>query len=218
MAAEPERGDGSDDAATGNALDDVLERLPRRPFILFVGALQWHKGLGVLLEAYAQLDEPPPLVLIGTVWPDTPEVFPSNVAVLSNVPHRAVLCAWERCLFGVIPSLWPEPLAGTMREGMSKGKAMIGTAIGGTPDMVRDGETGLLVEPGDVNGLREAMKRLASDAPLRERLGATARQHAHHYFAAATVLPQFEALYARAVDARFGRSERSPYLIAAGRD
>jgi glycosyltransferase involved in cell wall biosynthesis len=193
-------------ATDRRAVDEILGRLPSAPFILYVGALQQHKGLGTLLQAYRALDNAPPLVVIGTVWPDTPKEFPAGVTVLSNVPHQAVLGAWERCLFGVVPSIWPEPLAGTVREGMSKGKAIIGTAIGGTLDMIRDGETGLLIEPGDANGLRAAMVRLIVDDVLRERLGQAGYQHSHRYFDADIVLPQFEALYAQAIDARYGRS------------
>src|SRR4029450_1135920 len=46
------------------------------PSTRFVGALQPHKGLGPLLAAYERLDNPPPLVLIGSVWPETPKQFP----------------------------------------------------------------------------------------------------------------------------------------------
>ena len=49
-----------------------LQELPAEPYILFVGALQEHKGVTVLLAAYQRLTAPPPLVLVGTVWPDTP--------------------------------------------------------------------------------------------------------------------------------------------------
>ncbi len=95
---------------------ELLGRLPAQPFILFVGALQAHKGLDVLLDAWARMmpgaeggARRPPLVLIGTRSADTPEVFPDGATVLSDVPHRVVMAAWERCMMGVVPSIWPDP-------------------------------------------------------------------------------------------------------------
>jgi glycosyltransferase involved in cell wall biosynthesis len=184
-----------DDKSGKAALDHVYtDQLPATPYILFVGALQPHKGLSQLLAAYQQLVDAPPLVLIGTVWPDTPESFPEGVTVLRNVPHHVVMAAWERCMFGVAPSVWPDPLPGVVREAMSVGRAVVATAIGGNLDMVQPERTGLLVPPGDVPALTEAMRRLVGDPALRERLGAAARESARRYTASA-VLPRFESLY-----------------------
>jgi glycosyltransferase involved in cell wall biosynthesis len=185
----------SGDAALDQAYTD---RLPDRPYILFVGALQPHKGLGPLLAAYERLDDPPPLVLIGSVWPETPKRFPPSVMVLHNVPHHVVMAAWERSLFGVAPSVWPDPLPGVVREGMSKGKAVIASNIGGNTDMISHGENGLLVPPGDVDALAAAMRRLIDNPALRERLGQAGRLSARQY-AASAVLPRFEAIYQQLV-------------------
>lgn len=178
------------------AAESYLELLPGEPYILFVGALAAHKGLGHLLTAYRQLKSPPRLVLIGTIWPGSPREFPPGVTVLYNVPHTAVMVAWERCLFGVAPSAWPEPFGMVITEAMSKGKAVIAASIGGPPDIVADGKTGLLVPPGDAGALRRAMELLISDTELRERLGGAARQRAE-LFTPGVVVPQFESLYER---------------------
>jgi glycosyltransferase involved in cell wall biosynthesis len=187
---------GNGPSAEDNADDTegFLDQLPTTPYILFVGALQLHKGLGPLLAAYATLDSAPPLVLIGSVWPDTPASFPPGVVVMRDIPHPCVMAAWERCLFGVAPSVWPDPLPGVVREAMSKGKPVVGTRIGGIPDMVEDGETGLLVEPGDVAALASAMARLIAAPELRQRMGHAAGESALRYTAEA-VLPRVEALY-----------------------
>lgn len=160
--------------ALGPAEQRLVDGLPKEPFILFVGALQAHKGVGVLLHAYALLDRPPPLVLVGTRWPDTPEM-PTGVTVLSDVPHAVVMEAWRRARFGVAPSVWPDPLPGVVREAMSAGRAIIGTRSGGIPDMVRDGVNGLLVQPGDPGALAAAMRLLLADQALTARLGAAGR-------------------------------------------
>ena len=148
-----------------------VDQLPERPFILFVGALRQVKGVQQLLDAYQQLIAPPPLVLIGTREVDSPTLFPPDVTVLHNFPHPAVMEAWQRSLFGVIPSLWPEPLGSVVYEGMSKGKAMIGTTPGGHTDMIVSGQTGLLVPAGDVTALAAAMQRLIDNPQLSQQYG-----------------------------------------------
>lgn len=186
-----------DDPAPG--APDVADRLPAEPFILYVGALRKIKGIDQLLAAYERLRQPPPLVLIGTRAPDTPEL-PASAIVLESVPHASVLETWDRAMFGVAPSILPEPLGNVIHEGMSRGRPVIGTTPGGHADMITHGETGLLVPAGDVPALSDAMQRLIDDRELRERMGRAARPAAER-FKAAAVMPDFEGLYS-AVSAR----------------
>ena len=175
-------------------LQPFVDQLPAQPFILFVGALRLVKGLKPLLSAYTQLKSPPPLVLIGTVEHDTPHDLPPGVVVLQNFPHRAVMAAWDRCLFGVLPSLWAEPLGSVVYEGMSRGKAVIGSTPGGHTDMIVPEETGLLVPAGDVESLRAAIQRLLDDPALRQSFG-TAGLARSRRFTAEVAVPQFEQAY-----------------------
>jgi glycosyltransferase involved in cell wall biosynthesis len=185
-----------------------LQALPAEQFILFVGALRKVKGIAVLLDAYAQLADPPPLVLLGTRERDTPAALPPGARRIDPLPHWAVLEAWSRSMFGVAPSLWPEPFGSVVHEGMSRGRAVIGTTPGGHADMIEHGVNGLLVPAGDSDALREAMRSLIADAALRERLGRAAGERART-FAAATVVPRFEALYERLLASRQLRRPRS---------
>lgn len=170
------------------------DSLPQEPYILFVGALQSNKGLPVLLAAYQKLEAPPPLVLIGSVWPDTPDKFPPGVVVLKNLPHANVMNAWDGCLFGVVPSIWPEPFGQVSVEAMSRGKAVIAAAIGGIPEIIIDGRNGLLVAPGDVDALANALRKLIKDKELRERLGRAGQVDARR-FNVDSAIRQFEGLY-----------------------
>jgi glycosyltransferase involved in cell wall biosynthesis len=170
-----------------------LELLPSEPFILFVGALRRVKGVEQLLAAYKTLVAPPPLVLVGTIEPDTPEI-PREVLVLTDFPYEAVLRAWDKAMFGVLPSLLAEPFGTVVCEAMSRGKAVIGTTPSGHTDMISDGETGLLVPRGGVEALARAMQTLIDDDGLRERLGQAARVRAH-LFTAEVSLPRIEHLY-----------------------
>ena len=175
-------------------LQVFINQLPKEPFILFVGALRLVKGLQQLLDAYKRLESAPPLVLIGTIEHDTPKEFPKGVVVLQDFPHQAVMKAWSQALFGVIPSLWPEPLGSVVYEGMSQAKAVIGTTPGGHTDMIMDHETGLLVPIGDVEALTKAIQELLDDPELRERLGRAARERSY-MFTAHVAIPHFEQAY-----------------------
>jgi len=170
-----------------------LSRLPSEPFILYVGAFRKVKGLETLFGAYERLESPPPLVLMGTYERDSPGGFPPNAVVLTDVPHPAVMAAWDRAMFGVMPSLWPEPFGATVAEAMNRGKPVIGTTLGGHVDMIGD-DAGMLVPQGDVGALEAAMRELIGDPERRDRYGRAASERARS-FAARAVIPRFEQAY-----------------------
>ena len=91
--------------------------------------------------------------------------------------------------------MWPEPFGTVVTEGMSRGKAVIGTRPGGHTDLVADGETGILVPAGDVDALAGAMDLLIRDAELRERMGRAALVRSNR-FTPDAVMPQIETMYA----------------------
>ncbi len=185
-------------------VDAWLARLPDEPFILFVGAFRKVKGLETLFDAYRDLrGEKPPLVLMGTFERDSPPNFPPEAIVVTDVPHQVVMAAWSKAMFGVMPSLWPEPLGATVSEGMSQGRPVIGTMPGGHTDMLNE-ETGALVPQGDVGALREAMESLIADPELREKMGRAAAERAQS-FRAENVLPRFEDAYRSVIAAGRGR-------------
>jgi glycosyltransferase involved in cell wall biosynthesis len=173
--------------------------LPNEPFILFVGALRAVKGLDALLAAYGKLRNRPKLVLFGVPSTDTPKTWPEGVQIISNVPHDAVMASWERAMFGVFPSLWAEPFGNVVHEAMSMGKPAIGTTPGGHTDMIVDGETGYITQPGDADDLARAMQSLIDSPELCNRMGRAARARAQ-LFAADTVVPKFEKFFAEVVE------------------
>jgi glycosyltransferase involved in cell wall biosynthesis len=174
-----------------------LDQLPTEPFLLFVGAFGHYKGVDVLIEAYKQLTSPPPLVLIGYQTSESPvqtQQMPDGVTVLQDWPHDAVMAAWQRCSIGFAPSVWNEPCATVPMEAMAVGKPVIATRIGGLTDIVADGETGILVQPGHVDELAQAITRLLDDDELRQQMGQNGRERVRR-FQASTVVPQYERLY-----------------------
>lgn len=183
-----------EDNGAGENIDFYIDQLPKEEFLLFVGDLRRDKGIEVLLSAYAGIQNGPPLVLIGKVWAESPQEFPPNVILFKKWPNEAVLAAWSRSMMGILPSLWPEPFGIVVIEAMSSGRPVIATRMGGIPEIIKDGESGLLVPPGDVSALRHAIERLLSDPVLRKKLGSAAQKQSTAY-QASVVVPRIEHIY-----------------------
>jgi glycosyltransferase involved in cell wall biosynthesis len=173
----------------------------RPPTLLFVGRLVAYKGVDVLLRAMAGV--PASLVLVG----DGPlrgslEALARELRVADRVRFAgrvtdADRLAWYgRADAVVLPSVSRQEAFGMVQvEAMLSGRPVVSTSLPtGVPWVNRDGETGLVVPPGDVAALRGALVALASDAALRRRLGRAARAHALEHFTAARMCASFDAL------------------------
>ena len=147
--------------------------------VVFAGRLGPQKALGVLLRALVQL---PDVAL--AVAGDGPEraslestarelALDGRVSFLGAVSREQVLRLFRAADASVLPSAW-ENFPHTVVEALAVGCPVIATAVGGVPEVVRDGENGLLVAPGDPAALGGAISRLFADAALRERLAAAA--------------------------------------------
>jgi len=168
--------------------------LPAGPYLLFVGQLGPHKGLDVLLTAYARLVKvfPVALVCLGTPRADTPPI-PSSVVVRHNVPHHEVMAAWHSAAAGVVPSVF-EAMGQVAVEALLARTPLVATDAGGLADLIRDGETGLQVPVGDPDALVAALLRVLTDASLAARLRTAGHQRGLD-FTAARVVPQIEEVY-----------------------
>jgi glycosyltransferase involved in cell wall biosynthesis len=94
----------------------------------------------------------------------------------------------------VLPS-WIEGLPLVVLEAMAQAKPVVATAVGGTPEAVVEGETGLLVPPRDVPALETALGRLVNDEGLRRRLGESGRERVDTHFQASTMTRRILEIY-----------------------
>ena len=172
----------------------LLEQLPSGDFLLYVGNIGRDKGIGVLLQAYAEMQSEIPLVLIGQPEAGFSTALPPNVIMLQSWPHAAVMSAWRRCSIAVMPSICIDACPTVAMEAMAAGRPAVASNIGGLPDIIADGETGILVPPGDTQALANAIQRLLTDTALRENLGQMAKQRVAE-FQARTVVPRIEQVY-----------------------
>jgi len=192
---------------------DVLERYgvdPRRPAVVFVGRITRQKGLPVLLRAAARLDPATQLVLCAG-QPDTDglaaevtglvtglQAARSGVIWLARLPNRAVIQLLTHATVFACPSLY-EPLGIVNLEAMACGTAVVASRVGGIPEVVVDGETGLLVPPGDPAALADALNVLVHDPDLAVAMGSRGRKRALADFGWAAIAAQTAALYAELV-------------------
>lgn len=173
--------------------------LPKGDFMLYVGAFGHYKGVDALLDAYKKMNTDVPLVIIGYKTAESPlktQEFPPNVVVLYDWPYEAVMQAWQRCLFGIVPSIWSDPCPTTAIEGMAVGKAIVASRMGGLSDIVGDGATGLLVEENQPDKLATAMQKLIADPALRNKMGEAGRRKVRE-FQSGHVVNRIEALYSQ---------------------
>jgi glycosyltransferase involved in cell wall biosynthesis len=164
-------------------------RQGRRAAFLCVGNWLARKGIVELLEAFATLHEDAAtLHLVGDTLPATPYAqrvrarlaepdLKRRVLVHGPLSLGEVAALYAAADAFVLPSL-KEPYGTVYGEAMACGLPVVGWRAGNLPYLAEHDREGLLVQPGDLAGLAEAMRRLADDADLRTRLGAAARQRA----------------------------------------
>jgi glycosyltransferase involved in cell wall biosynthesis len=149
------------------------------PTLAFAGRLGPQKSLDVALEAVAELPEVT-LVVAGD-GPDRGALerrardlgVDGRARFLGSVPRDGVLRLFRAADASVLSSSW-ENLPHTVLEALAVGSPVIATSVGGVPEVVRDGENGLLVPARDPRALAEAIRRFFADEGLRTRLSAAA--------------------------------------------
>ena len=178
--------------------------------LVAVGRLSPEKGLAGLLDALARLRDrgvAATLTLVG----DGPEGaalrahartlgLDGAVQFAGRLDERATLCAIAAADVLALPSFM-EGLPVVLMEAMALGVPVVATRVAGIPELVRDGETGLLFDPADWQGLADAIASLAVDPERRARLAAAGRRKIEEEFAIERAVSPLRALF----DGREGR-------------
>lgn len=159
-------------------------------YILFTGRLTEEKGILTLIRAVATLPHVK-LKVLGSgmlnhqVRQLALELGADNIEFLGFKNEDDIRELVRQCRFVCVPSEWFENAPMSALEAFACGKPVIGSRIGGIPEMVRDGETGLLAEPGSVEGLSAAIDQLWNDRKLCGDMGRAAREMAEREYAPA---------------------------------
>ena len=148
--------------------------LSRSSYVAYAGRLNSAKGIDVLLEAARQLDLP--IKIAGGGMRNYAGTPMPNVEFLGVVDREQMLNFYRGARFVVVPSLWYEMCPLVILEAMSLGLPVIASRTGGLAELVDDGRTGFLFEPGDARELARKIRELWRDLDLCSQLGAAARR------------------------------------------
>lgn len=214
-----------------DASTDVLQRWgidPARPYVVFVGRITRQKGIIHLLRAARYLAKSAQLVLCAG-GPDTPEIGAEVRALVAELERERGSVVWvekmlprpelvqilSRASVFCCPSVY-EPFGIVNLEAMACGAPVVASAVGGIPEIVVPGETGLLVpfesdgsargEPRDAErfaaDLAASVNSLLENPTLSRRFGEAGRQRAIDRFSWSSIAEQTVELYSRVMEQR----------------
>jgi glycosyltransferase involved in cell wall biosynthesis len=155
------------------------------PTLAFAGRITRQKALEVSLDALAQVEGV--LLVVAGEGPDLGDVqreasergLDGRVRFVGPLPREDVLALFRAVDASLLSSSW-ENFPHTVVEALAVGTPVVATAVGGVPELVRDGENGLLVPPGDPDALADAIRRMVAEPGLRERLAENAAPSIEH--------------------------------------
>lgn len=196
---------GATVVSPGTPVVEPREDFAARPLILAAGRLVPEKGFDVLLRAFRLVAARVPeatLEILGA----GPEAAPlgrlaatlgvaERISFPGHLPHAEAMvrmrAAWVTC----VPSVWAEPFGMAAAEAQMQGVPVVASRTGGLAEIVRDGVTGRLVEPGDVDGLAAALVGFLTDRGLAASMGRAAHADARGRFDLPGFAARFEAIY-----------------------
>jgi starch synthase len=191
-----------------DAREVLARRGVREPFVLFVGRITDQKGIFHLLEAAPSLPADVQVVLCASA-PDTPEIearlrralpeHPNVVWIGEMIPVEEVVQLYSHAAVFVCPSVY-EPFGLINLEAMACETAVVASAVGGILEVVEDGKTGLLVEPGRPDALARAIRTLLADPARRRAMGRAGRERVEAHFSWASVAARTREVYQAARD------------------
>ncbi len=170
-------------------------RQPDHLRVVYVGALGAHKGVHIALEAMGRLAEMEPgvrslLTLVGSGHPDYERQLQEQVRrlgieervrFLGALPKEGIPSILAQNDVLVVPSVWEEPFGRVIVGGMAAGLVVVGTATGGSAEIVVDGVNGLVFPVADASALAGCLARLVRDPRLYQRLAEAGRQTSQRF-------------------------------------
>lgn len=174
---------GVDDFFEPGEPDVLPEKLLPGGYLLYVGTLEPRKGVGLLIDSWSAIDSAPPLVLCGAKgWKS------DDVISRADADPRIIRTGWVtrgmlRDLYrGALATIYPSEYEGfglPVLEAMRCGSPVITTSGGAIPEVA--GDAALMIEPGDGNGLTEAIRTVMSDSGLRDELRSRGLEQARKF-------------------------------------
>jgi len=153
---------------------------------LYVGQIESYKGINLMLAALSRLPEDLrwqlDIVGDGGMMPLLRRQRDQHVSLRGKLSPEDVVRTYDNAMVLIVPSLCEENAPMVIAEAAARGLPSVAAAIGGIPEMVKDGVNGLLFKPGDADGLALQLRRLADHpellAPMRANALASAKRYA----------------------------------------
>lgn len=189
-----------------NFVDFPVPECRDRAGFLFVGRLSTEKGIDVLVKATASL--PNAVVRVAGTGPEGHLLAGvPGLSHLGALPNEDIRHEMAGASALILPSIWYENFPRTLVEAFGCGLPVIASRIGALAELVEDGVTGLLFEPGDPVDLAAKMRWAAEHPDDLKRMGLAARKHYEENFTADRNYEQLMAIYADAIAAVKGQVE-----------
>jgi glycosyltransferase involved in cell wall biosynthesis len=170
--------------------------------VLTVGRLHRQKGYDVLIRAFAQVRKEYSTLQLLIIGEGEEENSLKNLAKSLDLTDQVIFAGlrldsdriFPLAELFVLPSLW-EGMPNAVLEAMAAGKPVVATDVGGVPELVLHGETGLLVPPGDPDALARAILDLCADPVKAHTMGEAGRVRVHEHFRIAAMIEKTDGLY-----------------------
>jgi len=195
-------------------------KLHSDPLVVFVGRLVQNKGLQYLVEAFAEVlrDIPEAKLIIageGTLKKELLIMIrklnlQNSIKLVGRVPSKELPAIYAAADLVVLPSIM-EGFGMTLLEAMATAKPCVATAVGGIPEVVINGETGLLVPPGDSSALHKAICTVLEDRSLSRKLGEAGCRRVENRFTSDIVAKETVVVYEQTLE----RSRRQKWREVA---
>lgn len=191
-----------------------------KPVILFAGRVLPHKGVDVLLKACARLKRRVKVVVAGGMLQEHYKAVLDRIISENNLdvsfegylPEEDLARYYTSSDIFVLPSVYtdcfghyskaPELFGLVVLEAMASGKPVVASSVGGVPEIVLDGKTGLLYPSGDVGKLAESLDYLLSDEKAAERMGLEGRKRVEEKFTWSKIAEHVAECYNSLLDAK----------------
>jgi glycosyltransferase involved in cell wall biosynthesis len=179
-------------------------------YVAFAGRISPEKGIDTLLAAAAQMPDVAFKVAgDGPVFSEMKAKAPRNVEFVGQLKPEQLNQFYRRSRMLVVPSVWFEQFPMVVLEAMGRALPVIGSRIGGLPEIIEDGLTGSTFEPGNSGDLAKQVRRLWDDPQLCRRMGMAGRQKVQRQYTEYTYFQNLMAVYQAAIQ----RSRKGVGLI-----
>lgn len=184
-----------------NMIDPAVDSKEIGEYVGFVGRVSPEKGVGDLVSVAKQLTDIE-FKAAGSCdsMPELSNSAPGNFELCGHVGRDKISSFFDHARMSVVCSIWYEGFPGSVIEAMMHGKPVIASRIGGIPEIIDDGVTGLLFEPGNADDLAEKVRYLWERPKLCRQMGQAGREKVMREYSPERYYERLMAVYKRAIE------------------